>query len=407
MKMPKLIQINTVSNFGSTGKIMEAIGLISQEFGWQAKIATGGRYKNPSALESYQISSIKENYLSALHSLLTDRHGFANRVETKRFVAWLQSEAPDIIHLHNIHSYVLNIEILFSFLKQSNIPVIWTLHDCWPFTGHCSHFIDVNCNRWQTGCHDCPKRTVFPKSVLFDNSKRNYADKKRIFNGLNNLHIVTVSKWLGDCARKSFLGSYPVTVIANGVDLNIFKPRPSNKKAEYSLEGRKILMGVSTDWCKAKGLEDFIQLRSQLPDQYAIVLVGVRAKQVQELSETGIICVERTDSEEELAHWYNAADVVLNISYAETFGLPIAEGYACGKPAVVYDNTALSELITPDVGFKVPTGNINELVFAIQAITDKGLDKFVAPCRERAENLYDKEKNYMKYIQLYDNYLKK
>lgn len=398
--MPKIIQVNAVSNYGSTGKIMEAIGLQARDSGWVSKIATGGRYSCESKLESYQVSSISQNRVAALHSMLSGRHGLSNVRETKLFIEWLKAERPDVIHLHNIHSYYLNYKLLFEYLAESSIPTIWTLHDCWAFTGHCSHFIGHDCYKWKTGCHNCPAIHVFPKSLFFDRSVSNYHEKKQSFTSVDKLHLVTVSRWLGDCVKDSFLGGYPLAVISNGVDLNIFKPAPSGIRAQYGLEGKKIILGVSTDWCRAKGLYDYVELRKALSDDFAIVLVGMTEKQIKTFSPAGIVCLPKTRSQIELVEWYNAADVVLNISYAETFGLPVAEGFACGTPAVVYDNTALSELISPDTGLKVPTGNIIALTEAIHDIFDSS-QITSGSCRRRAELLYDKRKNYSKYLELY------
>lgn len=405
--MSKVIQINTVANYGSTGKIMEAIGLMAKSEGWDSKIAVGGRYSLPSKLETYTISSINQCRISAMNSMLTGRHGFANHFETRKFLSWLKDEKPNIIHLHNFHSYIVNIELLFNYLAASKTPVVWTLHDCWPFTGHCSHFINIKCYKWKDVCYDCPKTHSFPKSLFFDRSRQNYLDKKRLFTSVNNLSLVTVSHWLGSMVEQSFLGKYQVNVILNGVDLKRFKPTETHVKTKFNLDNKIVLLGVSTDWGKAKGLYDYVRLRKELSDDFAIVLIGMTPQQIKEIQPSGIVCLEKTQDVDELVAWYNAADMVLNISYAETFGLPVAEGYACGKPAIVYDNTALSELIVPDVGIKVPTGDITELVKAIEVVAAKGANGFVEPCRKRAESLYDREKNYKQYIELYNKAISK
>ena len=401
--MKRLIQINTVSNYGSTGRIMEAIGLLAEADGWDSKIATGSRYSLKSELPTYTISTIWQNRVSAAYSFLTGRHGFANKRETIKFIEWLNAQQPDVIHLHNIHSYTVNVPLLFKYLSSCERPVIWTLHDCWAFTGHCSHFITANCYRWKTGCHDCPQIRRFPKSLFFDRSSSNYRDKRTLFTGVGTLKIVTVSEWLARMARQSYLGVHPVEVIPNGVDLRVFRPRQSSLRETYRLTDKIVLLGVSTDWCQAKGLDDYVKLRQSLPDNYAIVLVGMNEKQIPTYSEKGLICVERTKDIDALVEWYNTADIVLNISYAETFGLPVAEGYACGKPAVVYDNTALSELIGPSTGLKVETGNISELSSAIAAIAPNSSgSNYEKACRERASLLYDRDKNYRRYIDLYN-----
>lgn len=405
--MPKVIQINSVANYGSTGKIMESIGLLAKELGWSSKIAFGGRYSRPSQLESYQISTINQSRLSAVHSLLTDRHGFANKKETLAFVGWLRKERPDIVHLHNIHSYVLNVRILFNFLKDNNIPTIWTLHDCWAFTGHCSHFIRNNCYKWLYGCNTCPASKAFPKSLFIDRSANNYFEKKSLFTSVSKMQIITVSDWLRKCAESSFLGKYPIRVIPNGIDIDLFRPQTlgiDELKKHFDLHGKKIILGVSMNWCKAKGLDDFIHLRKLLPMEYSLVLIGMTSSQVKSYKSPGLLCLPKTSKIEELVNWYNAADVVLNLSYAETFGLPIAEGLSCGTPAVVYDNTALTELLTSDTGAKVPTGDINAVVEAIKYVLASSHITSSA-CRKRAEMLYDKRRNYANYISLYESLL--
>lgn len=400
--MSTLLQINAVSNYGSTGKIMENIAGVAEKHGWVNYIACGSRYSQPSKYPTCVISTTCENYIAALHTLFTDRHGFALGRQTKEFVKWVDTVCPDIVHLHNIHSYYLNIEVLFNYLEKKGIPVVWTLHDCWAFTGHCSHFINTDCYKWKDECHDCPKVHGFPKSLFFDRSRQNYLDKKRLFTSLTNISLVTVSNWLGATVEQSFLGKNPVKVIYNGVNLKKFKPIESHIRSKFNLDNKIVLLGVSTDWGKLKGLCDYVNLRKELPDDYAIVLIGMTPQQIKEIQPSGIVCLEKTQNVDELVAWYNAADMVLNISYAETFGLPVAEGYACGKPAVVYDNTALSELIVPEVGIKVPTGDITELVNAIKSIARRDVNGFVEPCRKRAEALYDREKNYKQYIELYN-----
>lgn len=400
--MSKLIQINAVSNYGSTGKIMESIGLMAKMDGWISKIAVGARYSKPSSLDTYVVANTWQIHVSALYSFMSDRHGFANKFETIHFIKWLEKEKPSVIHLHNIHSYYLNVRLLFEYIASCNTPIVWTLHDCWPITGHCSHFIPVNCYKWENGCSNCPQRHSFPTSIVFDQSQKNFFEKKHLFTTPRNITIVTVSNWLGDVAKHSFLGCYPITVIPNGIDIDVFHPQESFIRNKYCLEDKIVLLGVSTDWRKEKGLDDFIKLRHILSSHYAIVLVGMRPDQIRQYSSTGLICIEKTSSISDLVSWYNTADIVLNLSYAETFGLPVAEGYACGKPALVYDNTALSELIAPGTGVAVKTGSINSVLTAIDSIINSGDVYSPSRCRQRAEDLYDKKNNYRRYLDLYN-----
>lgn len=401
--MPTLLQINAVSNYGSTGKIMENIAGVAEKYGWTNYIACGSRYSQPSKYPTFIISSTRENYIAALHTLLTDRHGFALERQTKAFVKWIDTIRPDVIHLHNIHSYYLNIQVLFGYLSKKNIPVIWTLHDCWAFTGHCSHFIKINCDKWRTTCHDCALKRDFPKSLFFDKSYQNYQDKKKIFCSPCRMIITPVSKWLADMTALSFLNKYPINVVYNGIDTNVFKPVESDSlKKKYNLQKKHILLGVSNDWGIAKGLRDYFALSQIIAHDYQIVLVGMNEKQIAEYGDRGILCIPRTKSVEELVKWYSAADVVLHLSYAETFGLPVVEGFSCGTPAIVYDDTSLSELITPDTGFKITPGDLNEVRIKVEQITQQGKEHYSTNCRQRAIEKYNMRDRYMDYLKIYE-----
>lgn len=404
--MPTLLQVNAVSNYGSTGKIMENIAGVAEKHGWVNYIACGSRYSQPSKYPTYIISSISENYFAALHTLLTDRHGFALKRQTKEFVKWLDTVRPDIVHLHNIHSYYLNIEVLFGYLSEKEIPVVWTLHDCWAFTGHCSHFIKINCDKWKTTCRNCELKHDFPRSLFFDKSYQNFQDKKRLFCSPSKLILTPVSKWLADMTSLSFLNKYPIHVVYNGINTDLFRPVESEAlKIKYNIQNKHILLGVSNDWGMMKGLNDFFALNQIMDSNYQIVLVGMNEKQISEYGNRGILCIPRTKSVEELVGWYSAADVVLSMSYAETFGLPMVEGFSCGTPAIVYDDTALSELITPETGYRVPVGDIEEVKKCIEKLCEDGKKSYSEKCIERAQTTYDKEDNYQKYIDLYNTLL--
>ena len=404
--MPTLLQINAVSNYGSTGKIMENIAGVAEKHGWVNYIASGSRYSQPSKYPTYIISSVSENYIAALHSILTDRHGFSLERQTLEFVKWIDTIKPDIVHLHNIHSYYLNIEVLFKYLSEMDIPVIWTLHDCWAFTGHCSHFVKINCTKWMTSCYDCELKHEFPRSLFFDRSYQNYQDKKRIFCSPRKMIITPVSKWLADMTSLSFLNKHTINVVYNGIDTDLFRPVDTDDlRVKYNLQKRKILLAVANDWVKLKGLDDLFILNQILDSEYQLVLVGMNQKQITEYGNRGVLCIPRTKCVEDLVKWYSAAEVVLNLSYAETFGLPVAEGFACGTPAIVYDDTALSELITPETGYRVPVGDVEEVKKCIEKLCKKGKKSYSAKCIDRAKTIYDKEVNYQKYIDLYNNFL--
>lgn len=398
--MKTLLQINVVCNSRSTGRIAEQIGLLARENGWRSCIATGGRYSRASQLEKIEIGGWWNERCHAVESRLLDNHGLASRRATRRLVERIEELNPTVIHMHNIHGYYLNYKILFEYLNITNIPIVWTLHDCWSFTGHCAYFDSVNCGRWKTKCHDCPLKKDYPRSLFLDRSQRNYELKKRLFGENKNLHLVPVSQWLAGLVKESFLKNADIQVINNGVDLSVFTPR------ERKDDGKFRILGVATSWDARKGLKDFYQLREHLdPLRYEITLVGLKPEQIQELPE-GIQGIERTGSVDELAGYYSKTDVLLNPTYADTFPTVNLEALACGTPVVTYRTGGSPETLTPETGLIVETGDIPGLVQAIESIRAKGKSFYTQACRKRAKEFYNKDERFMDYISLYGSLLK-
>ena len=223
MKKRVLFQINSSCNRGSTGRIAEFIGKKAKEVGYEGYIAYGRHYL-PTDLHPIKIGNSFSNGLHLAASRLLDNHGLLSTAPTKRLVYEMKMIKPDIVHLHNIHGYYLNYKVLFEYLIEAKIPVVWTLHDCWPFTGHCCHFEYVGCEKWKTGCYKCPGLSVYPKSHLMDKSQRNYELKKKLFTGvIDRLTIVPVSEWLERIVRQSFLKEANIKTIHNGVDTTVFR----------------------------------------------------------------------------------------------------------------------------------------------------------------------------------------
>jgi putative colanic acid biosynthesis glycosyltransferase len=404
--MPTLLQINSTLNKGSTGRIAEQIGQFARTQGnWDVWMAHGPRYKNSSELNSIQIESLWGERLHGLWSRLFDRHGLGSVFSTIRLVKRLERGIrPDVIHLHNLHGYYINYEILFEYLASVNTPVVWTLHDCWAFTGHCTHFDFIGCERWKTECYECPQKKSYPQSYLLDRSRKNYYLKKKLFTSLDGrLTVVPVSRWLEGLVRESFLQAQNIHQIYNGVDVCAFSPNSEageSVRKKYGFEGKTVLLGVATGWGERKGFGDFLKLAELLKDRYQIVLLGLSETQIKGLPEN-ITGLQRTESIEELAAIYNAADIVLNLSSQESFGLTTVEGFACGIPGIVYNRTASPELISDETGFIVEKGEMQQLVEAIQAIESRGKASYVKACRERAVQCFDKQKRFQEYVDLY------
>ena len=334
----KILQINSVCGVGSTGKIAENLYWEYKKQGYECKVALGRREGGTIPTQDrIQIGSSKDYLLHALQARFFDDCGFGSRAATRNFLKQMESFDPDVIHLHNLHGYYINVEYLFSFLAESKKKVIWTLHDCWPMTGHCAHFDYLNCQKWQTNCFSCPLLNSYPKSFFIDRSRTNFVIKKKLFTSIDNLLLVPVSYWLSDLLGKSFLRDVRKKVIHNGINTAIFRPRSSNIRKKYQLEGKKIVLGVAFDWSEKKGLKDFVFLANNLPKtDYQVVLIGINEKQKQRLPHN-IITVPKTNSQEELAQWYSEAFVFVNPTYEDNFPSVNLEAQECGTPVITYN----------------------------------------------------------------------
>lgn len=403
--MKKLLIVGSSLNYGSPGKITENLGRLAHGNGWEVFQAHGLRYSNPSELITHPVSSFIGEKIHAIYSFLFDGHGLASIRGTKTLIKWIEEICPDVIHLHNLHGYYLNYNILFSYLATLDTPIIWTLHDFWPITGHCVHFDNIGCDKWKTECSNCPQRGTYPKSLFLDKSKRNFNLKKKAFTSVKNMTIVPVSKWVGRIVAESFLGKYPIHPIYNGIDTEIFNITRSDLRKHLGLEDKFVLVGVAAPWYPLKGMNDYFELSKHLSSDFQIVMIGLTPKQIKTLPKE-IIGVEKTRSQKELAAYYSMADVVLNLSYQETFGMTTVEGLACGTPGIVYNKTASPELITPNTGRVVEAGFMNELVNAILDIKNRGKLSFSKVCRERALTFFNKDKQFNEYIKLYNKVIK-
>ena len=398
----KVLQINSVSGIRSTGRICTDIKDILSAQGHTCKIAYG-RYNAPQKYQdcSVKIATEKDWIIQKVQSMVLDNAGFGNRKNTARFLQWVREYSPDLIHLHNLHGYYINVEMLFNFLHETSLPVVWTLHDCWSFTGHCTHFDVVHCEKWKTECHACPIPKTYPHSYVCNCSKRNYARKKRLFTALPNMTIVTPSKWLADCVNHSFLAHYPVKVIPNGIDLKAFSPIQNDFKKQHQIEDKFMVLGVSVLWNELKGLTDFIKLSTMLGASYKIVLVGVPTD-IQKTLPKNILALNKTDSIASLAQIYSVADVFVNPTYEDTFPTTNLEALACGTPVITYQTGGSPESVDPSCGAVVKKGDVHALHQAILDWTTTKNPLQAKNCRQKSLQ-FDKNDRFLEYTALYQS----
>ncbi len=399
----KIIQINTVCGTGSTGKITADICRLGAKQSFDMLTAYG-RGTAPDDIKSYKIGNPIDFVCHVLVNFITGKNGFASKHVTKKFIKWLDFQQPDIIHLHNLHGFYLHIGLLFKYIKERNIPVVWTFHDCWPLTGQCAHFDYAQCNKWTTQCHDCPiYRSDYPYSLFHDNSRNNYLLKKSCFNNVPNLTIVTPSHWLANIVKQSYLKQYPCKVIPNGINLELFSPQ-ENCATDSS---HKILLGVANVWTKRKGIHDFYKLTDILPADYRIVLIGV-SKQQKEFIERKysprILPIMRTNNQQELAQWYSRAHAYINPTYEDNFPTTNLEALACGTPVITYNTGGSPESLDSSCGIIIDKGNINDLATAILSL-DSDCRISTDDCRKRSLK-YDRFTCFQEYIELYKEILK-
>lgn len=393
-----IFEINSVP-YGSTGRIMFQIADTVKSMGGTAY--TSASFTKPRGEHFpdtfYRIGGPMGKTAHMILARVTGRHGCYSHFATYRLIKKIKSVKPDVIHLHNIHGWYLNWKMLFDFLKKANIPVIWTLHDCWAFTGHCPYFVAAKCEKWKTGCHDCPIYRSYPGCFL-DDSKKQYALKKQCFIGVPNLTIVTPSQWLADLVKQSYLKDYDTVVINNGIDLTKFQPKPSNFREKHGLKNKIILLGVAFDWSYRKGLNEFKRLAEDLPEEYAIVMVGVSAAVAKELPDR-IISIACTQSQEELAEIYSAADLFVNPTIEENFPTVNLEALACGTPVITYQTGGSPESITEKCGRVVPYKNYEALKNTISEM--KNAKPAMSNASVERAKVYERNDAYQEYVSLY------
>lgn len=394
--MSTLLQINSVVNTGSTGRIAEQLGVLAISQGWESYIAYG-REARESQSRLIKIGSKWDVNFHAIGSILTDWHGLFSRYATKRFLHQVDIIQPDVVHLHNLHGYYINVPMVLKYLKQKNIPTVITMHDFWLMTGHCA-YINQSCDRWKTGCGNCPRLNQYP-AAKFDNTKANWKWKASLFVDMPNVTLVPVSYWLGRYVDESLLKNVKRNVIYNGIDTNVFKPFDGGASVVGVDWSKFTIMAIATRWTEANGYQDVMKLSSILPDNCQIVMVGLDEQQMSNLPKN-TIGFRKTESFTQLQELYTKSDVIFNPNREVTFGLVTAEAMACGTPAIVLRDTAGEEIVDEQTGFVVDTiEGVIDLIPRIRALEKK---KMSDACRFRVNELFNADKQYQKYIDLYN-----
>ncbi len=395
--MKRLLQVNTTMGRTAPALIADELDRLATAAGWDCHLA----YGRPGPLAGgfdpasrHRLASTAEVAWHGAMTRLADRHGLHSQRATERLCRLIDRLQPDVVHLHNIHGYYLHYPVFFRYLRRSGLPVVWTLHDLWPLTGHCAFFASDRCQGLARGCAGCRRKGVYPGSLLLSRAEANFREKQAAFAGLDRLHLVAVSQYVADCLPGSILGEYPVTTIYNGVDMPAHVPRAATDSP--------LALGVAYRWDERKGLADFVELRRRLPDDWRIRLIGLTKRQIAALP-GGIEGCERVDTPAELRRHYAEATVLVSLSHGESLGMVSLEAQACGAPVVMYDAGGCAETIAPDTGMAVARGDVAAAARACEAIA-AGLTRFSPQaCRANVAARFDRVANFSKYLALYES----
>lgn len=393
----KIIQITTFS-YKAAGSIMMSIHKAMLSQGIDSYVAWGRGRKAENNREYYMKDDIGVK-IHGVYTRLTDKAGFASTRSTKKLLQWIDGIEPDIIHLHCIHGYFINIELLFKYIKEKNIKVVWTQHDCWAFTGHCAYFDACGCDKWKTGCHECQQLKTYPKAYI-DNSEENWLTKKKLFNGLEII-CVTPCEWLKKLIGQSFLANYPCHVIYNGVNTHVFHHIASNFKGKNGLEKYCLILGVASEWTERKGLKDFIRLDSMIDhNRYKIVIIGLTSNQAKNIPKT-IFAMERTNNVRELVEIYSASDVYLNPTYEDNFPTTNLEAMACGTKIITYKTGGSPEAVKDGYGYVVEKGDLDAVCELLTRVCRETKEQLPEECIYRRDWIFSSARMVDEYLSLY------
>ena len=403
----KILQINVVFNEGSTGKIVNDIHTQLIQNGHYSMVVYGKGLKSVDE-NVLKVSSLNEWRLYGLYSKLTGLPYSGCYFSTLKTIKIIETYKPDVVHIHVINGHFINHYKLLKFLKDNNIRTVITLHAEFMYTGKCGHSYD--CNKWLTICENCPQKHSTPQSWFFDRTTTEWKRKELIYNGFNNLYIVSVSQWLNDRAQQSpFFKGKKLSVIGNGIDTrNVFHPSNADElRKKHSIEeDEKVILYVTASFIDPyKGGKYILDIaRRIISEKIKIIILGDNGY-MGGLPEN-VILLKHIKNHIELANYYSMADLTVLTSKKETFSMVCAESLSCGTPVVGFKAGAPEQVSLPGYSEFVDYGSIDKLEACIKNWINKKPFIFKALVNEAKEH-YSRESMYNKYSILYNDLISK
>ncbi len=337
----KILLIDVNCKYSSTGKIVYDLYRRLNEDGHEARVAYGrGDVIDEPGI--YKFGLDWETKKHALLARITGKNGYYSPKSTENLIQYIKEFKPDLIHIHELHAYFVNLGELLEFLKQEQIPVVWTFHCEYMYTGKCGFAYE--CEGYKSGCGNCPYLREYVSSFMIDKTAQMLADKKQSMEGLNLKAIVTPSKWLADKTRETYLYKNNIQVIHNGIDTDgIFYPRKKDNalRAEYGIKPEdKLILAVAPNIMDVrKGGQMVLDLAETMPDTQFVMVGADETKR----HSANVQLIARTKNQDELARWYSEADLFIICSKAENFPTTCIEALCCGTPVVGLDECGTKE----------------------------------------------------------------
>jgi len=394
----KIVQINAVHTIRSTGRQVVELCDFYRSKNHECTIAfsIGEKIEN-----TYKIGNSIDRRIHAFLSRLFGNQGYYSKRSTKKFINFLKTYKPDIVHLNNLHANYINLKLLLNYLACHDIPTVITLHDCWFYTGKCTHYTLKSCYRWKKSCGNCPQLKTDNVSWIFDRTSKTLNDKKKLINNIPRLAVVGVSRWITSEARQSILKDATfITNVYNWIDLNVFRSVKSNNSQKYpNLENKYILIGVASSWGVSKGLDVFLKLSDELSEDEVILLVGNLPKSTK-LNDR-ILNIKEIDDVQELVKLYSMSDVFVNLSTEESFGKVTVEALACGLPVITNNHTANPEIINERCGIILNDIKVDKILEALKIIRANTKEYYSSYCRDWVEKQFKYQDKAQDYLNLY------